>query len=217
MLELHHRENCPYCARVRAYLEDNHLRYVSVPVPKLGSERAATAELQGTTSTEVPVLVDGDKVIQGSGAIIEYLSRGVEQRSFGDPSYGLTRKLPIREFSEALDATRAALATEGFGVLTEIDVKATLKKKLDVDFRNYVILGACNPPLAHKALSGEPAVGLLLPCNVVVAQDPDGGIVASAIDPVSMFSVVDRPELKPVVQEVRTKLSRAMAAIGKAF
>ncbi len=216
MLELHQREGCPYCARVRRYLERHNLSYVSVPVPKLGSERASTSALPGTTSPEVPVLVDGETVVQGSDSIIEYLSRRIEGQPFADPTYGLTRRLPGAAYAATVEATKAALATEGFGVLTEIDVQATLRKKLDVDFPDYVILGACNPSLAHRALTAEPGIGLLLPCNVVVARDPDGASVVSAVDPVSMFSVVDNPELKPVAKDVRAKLARALATIQPA-
>lgn len=213
MLELHHRESCPYCARVRRYLEDHHLSYVSVPVPKLASERHATAGLAGTTSAEVPVLVDGETIVQGSDAILEYLQARTQEGSFGDPSYGLSRKFANVTFDAAMEATRQALATEGFGVLTEIDVQATLRKKLDVAFPRYVILGACNPPLAHQALTAERGLGLLLPCNVIVAEDPDGATVVSAIDPVTMFSVVEKPGLRPIAKEVQAKLKRVMAAI----
>jgi len=213
MLELHQREGCPYCARVRRYLERHGLSYVSVPVPKLGSERASTTALPGTTSPEVPVLVDGQTVVQGSDSIIEYLSRRVEGQPFADPTYGLTRRFPSADYTATVEATKAALAAEGFGVLTEIDVQATLRKKLDVDFPSYVILGACNPPLAHRALTAEPGLGLLIPCNVVVAQDPGGAVVVSAVDPVTMFSVVGNRDLKPIAKDVQSKLSRALAAI----
>ena len=134
--------------------------------------------------------------------------------SFGNPSYGLTRTISGMSYADAVGATKEALATEGFGVLTEIDVKATLKKKIDVDFQNYIILGACNPPLAHKALSFEAPIGLLLPCNVVVTEDADGNAVVSAINPASMFSVLDTDELEPVAAEVRGKLERALERIG---
>ena len=213
MIELHQREACPFCAKVRRALERQSIRYVAVPVPKLGSERRETSALPGATSSEVPVLVDGDKVIQGSDAILEYIERLQPAESYGDPGYGLTRRLSGAKYPEAVEAVKAALATEGFGVLTEIDVQATLKKKLDIDFRRYVILGACNPPLAHQALSAEPGLGLLLPCNVVVAEDPDGSVVVSAIDPIQMFKVVDNKALESVAKEVKTKLGRALAAV----
>jgi len=129
-------------------------------------------------------------------------------------SYGITRSLGKIDFNAALERVTEALKGEGFGVLTEIDVKATLKKKLDVEFRNYHILGACNPTLAHRALSGELLVGLLLPCNVVVLQEDDGQITVSAVRPRALFSVVQRPELDPVVDEVDRKLSRVLDSLG---
>ena len=132
---------------------------------------------------------------------------------FGDPKYALTRHLSDVSFDQAVARARAALADQGFGVLTEIDVKATFKKKLDVDWRNYLILGACNPPLAHQALQGEAGVGVLLPCNVVVAEDADGAIAVSAIDPQAMFSVVNTPGMEPIVDQVRTKLQSAIEAL----
>ncbi len=96
---------------------------------------------------------------------------------------------------------------------THLDVKATLKKKLDTEFRKYVILGACNPPLAHRALSTELEIGLLLPCNVIVYEE-DGGSVVSIVDPISMLGVVERPELQPVADEARARLERAIEALG---
>jgi uncharacterized protein (DUF302 family) len=110
---------------------------------------------------------------------------------------------------------KEALGAEGFGVLTEIDVRTTLKKKLDVDFRNYVILGACNPPLAHQALVAEPDIGLLLPCNVVVYED-DGDSVVLILDPLSMLNVVENPALEPVAEEAGARLKRVAAALRAA-
>jgi uncharacterized protein (DUF302 family)/glutaredoxin len=216
MLELHHREACPHCTKVRRYLERHAIRYISVPVAKLGSERSETRALPGTTSAEVPVLVDGDRVVQGSDAILAYLAEQRHAGSFADPEYGFTRRFPGGDYARVIEATKTALAGEGFGVLTEIDVKATMKKKLDVDFPDYIILGACNPKLAHRALTEEPGLGLLLPCNVVVAQDDDGSVVVSAVDPVQMFKVVRNATIEPVAEEVREKLSRAMAAVSPA-
>jgi uncharacterized protein (DUF302 family) len=107
--------------------------------------------------------------------------------------YGFEKQLGHVDFEEAVSAVTDALATEGFGVLTRIDVQATLKKKLDADFRPYVILGACNPVLARRSLEAEPQIGLLLPCNVVVQDSPGEGIVVSIADPKAMFTLVDNP------------------------
>lgn len=117
------------------------------------------------------------------------------------------------DFATAVERTIAALKVEGFGVLTEIDVKATLKTKLDVDFRPYLILGACNPPLAHRALTAAPEVGLLLPCNVTVAQLEDDHITISIIDPYAMLSFVDNSALEEVAAEAAEKLTRVAAAL----
>ena len=130
-----------------------------------------------------------------------------------NPSYGITKHLPDVEFEDAATRVTDALKAEGFGVLTEIDLKETLKKKLGVEFPRYRILGACNPPLAHRALTADPAVGLLLPCNVVVAERPEGGSVVSAIAPQAMFSVVDNPDLGPIVDEVAAKLGRVIEGL----
>jgi uncharacterized protein (DUF302 family) len=130
--------------------------------------------------------------------------------------YGISITLNL-PFDRALARTRDALAGEGFGILTEIDVTGTLRKKLDVEFRPYVILGACNPPLAHRALSAELDIGLLLPCNVIVyaADNPDRTVVA-ALDPVAALSLTDNDAVKPLAQEVRVKLQRALASLSSA-
>ena len=117
-------------------------------------------------------------------------------------------------YETAIEQVTVALQAEGFGVLTEIDVKATLKKKIDVDFRPYKILGACNPPLAYKALNAAPEVGLLLPCNVVVAQEENGRIWVSAINPELMMSVVDNPELEVVARDAKERLARVIASLS---
>jgi uncharacterized protein (DUF302 family) len=128
-------------------------------------------------------------------------------------SYGYEKRLGTKDFDEAVSQVTEALQKEGFGVLTEIDVKATLKKKLDVDFRRYKILGACNPTLAHKALGAEPQIGLLLPCNVVVQETDGGDVVASVIDPKAMFALVDKPELKAVANEADERLKRVVESL----
>lgn len=133
--------------------------------------------------------------------------------SLSSTRYSLTAKLHDVGFGDAVGLVKTALASEGFGVLTEIDVQATMKKKLDVETRPYLILGACNPPLAHQALQAEPVIGTLLPCNVVVASDDEGGVVVSAIDPVAMFEVVGRPDIEPLAREVRARLERVLGAL----
>ncbi len=118
------------------------------------------------------------------------------------------------DYESALVKTIDALKVEGYGVLTEIDVKDTLKKKLSVDFPPYKILGACNPPLAYRALTAAPTVGLLLPCNVTVRQLDDKTVEVALIDPLMMMSVIDNPALKPVAEEARAKLERVAQALG---
>ena len=126
--------------------------------------------------------------------------------------YGYQRNLGKVPFDKAIERATEALKTEGFGVLTTIDVKATMKAKLGIDRPAYTILGACNPTLAHKALTGEPEIGLLLPCNVVVAESANGSEVQIA-DPKEMFKIVDNRELAPLADEVGAKLLRVLERI----
>lgn len=125
---------------------------------------------------------------------------------------GLTTYLET-DYEDALERVVVALKAEGFGVLTEIDVKDTLKQKLDVDFRPYKILGACNPPLAHRALTVAPEVGLLLPCNVTVSQTDDGRIQVSIIDPLVMMNMVQHSALQTIAQEAHERLNRVIEAL----
>ena len=124
--------------------------------------------------------------------------------------YALRTRVDL-PYEAAIEKVTAALKEEGFGVLTEIDVQATFKKKLDADFRKYVILGACNPPLAHQALNTELEIGLLLPCNVVVYEDDSNkGSVISIVDPISMLGMVINPNLESVASEARSRLERVL-------
>lgn len=116
------------------------------------------------------------------------------------------------DFDTAVTAVREALAEQGFGVLTEIDVKATLKTKLDHDMEDYLILGACNPPLAHQALEADRSIGLLLPCNVVVRRDGDGTLV-QALDPGTMVTLTGLPALEPVAADATARLDAALASL----
>ncbi|MCZ2108440.1 MAG: DUF302 domain-containing protein [Dehalococcoidia bacterium] len=115
-------------------------------------------------------------------------------------------------YAQAVDQVRAALKDQGFGVLTEIDVKATLKAKLDADMAPYIILGACNPPLAHRAISTEPEVGMLLPCNVVVREE-NGTVYVEAMDPEAAMGIVQNPAVHEVAMEAKERLSKALAAL----
>jgi len=125
--------------------------------------------------------------------------------------YGFTRTLNNVSFEEAKERITAALKEEGFGVLTEIDVRKTLREKLDKDFRKYAILGACNPPIAFEALSADPGVGLLLPCNIVVTEDDSGNAVISVADPQAMVRIMEDPTpLVPMMAEARNRLQRAL-------
>lgn len=118
-------------------------------------------------------------------------------------------------FAEAVSAVTAALKEEGFGVLTEIDVKSTLKTKIGVDYKPYVILGACNPNLAYRGLQVEPELGLLLPCNVIVYDNGDSTSTVSIVDPIQMLGVVNNPELQPIAEEANTRLRRVLDHLAK--
>lgn len=129
--------------------------------------------------------------------------------------YGFGVDLPVA-YDQAIPLVVEALKAEGFGVLTEIDVKATMKKKLDVDVQPYVILGACNPKLAYQGLQAEPELGLLLPCNVIVYDSGDGSSRVSIVDPLQMLGVVENPALQPVADEANSRLRRVATALAKA-
>ncbi|MEO7713850.1 MAG: DUF302 domain-containing protein [Gemmatimonadaceae bacterium] len=129
--------------------------------------------------------------------------------------YGMSITVPL-PYEQAVDRARDALAAEGFGILAEMDIAATLRKKLDVEFRPYVILGACNPPLAHRALLAEPDIGLLLPCNVVVyAADDPGHSVVAAMDPVAALALTDNDGIGPIAEDVKGRLRRVLEAVER--
>ena len=129
-----------------------------------------------------------------------------------DTKFGFGKPVDLG-FDEAVDTVTEELGKEGFGVLTEIDVQATLKKKLGEDMRPYRILGACNPPLAHQDVTAVPEIGLLLPCNVLVREDDDGKVHVSFMDPGSVLGLVDNPDVEPLAEQVKEKLERVLAAL----
>ncbi|MEQ8520077.1 MAG: DUF302 domain-containing protein [Cytophagales bacterium] len=125
-------------------------------------------------------------------------------------AYYFNKTLPGKSFEEAIELVTSELKTAGFGVLTEIDVKETLKKKIDVDFKKYKILGACNPQFAHKALTSEDKIGVFLPCNVIVEENDNGEVEVSAVDPMASMQSVENDQLGIIASEVRESLKQVI-------
>ena len=152
-------------------------------------------------------------VVLGIVALATYLrsdrTSGKERRM----AYTINRTLETASFDDVVRRTREALSQEGFGVLTEIDVRATMKKKLDADVEDYMILGACNPRMAHEAMKLEPRVGAMLPCNVIVRRSGENSVEVSAIDPVASMAAIDNDRLKALAGQVRDMLGKAVKAL----
>lgn len=127
-------------------------------------------------------------------------------------NYHFSKTVPL-DFQAAVDKVTAELKARGFGILTQIDVRQTLKAKLDIDFRPYLILGACNPPFAYRALQAEDKIGTMLPCNVIVQQHADGRVEVSAVDPVASMAAIENPELGSIAAEVRSRLQAVVEAV----
>ncbi len=210
-MKLFQREACPSCTKIREWLGRHNMSYEIVNVAKLGNQRKQL--IDRGLPVAVPMLQDGEISIADSEKIIDYLEEKYGSNDFGDPIYGLTKNLGSQNFADTHSKVEAALNEVGFGVLTQIDVQATLKKKINVDYKPYLILGACNPRLAHEALLTEPGIGLLLPCNVVISQDSNGDIIVSAIDPMKMMVPIERGEMKAFAMEVRKLLVKAISSL----
>lgn len=213
-IKLYQREGCPFCQIVRKKLDLLHLPVLLIPVPPKSDERDELFDLSGQRS--VPVLVDQDQVITESKSILDYLDHqygGGKKEQMPSNDYGLRTELK-GDFDEIVEKTVLALKDQGFGVLTDINVQKTLKKKLDVEVPKQVILGACNPNFAHRALEAEEDLGLLLPCNVVVRENSDGKSLVTAVNPLKLLSVAGRDDLLPVAQTVKKKLSDAISNVS---
>jgi uncharacterized protein (DUF302 family) len=196
----HYSSEGKYLDRYEQELNDGHLLLTVV------ARNAETRE----KAREILQRRGGHRLTYFGNWVIESIPES-RPTVFDTHVYGFRREVKI-PFAEALERTRKALQTEGFGVLCEIGIKEKLKEKLGVDFRNYVILGACNPPLAHRALQEDLDIGLLLPCSVVVYEWNSGAVVA-AIDAKKMMSVAGNPRLEPTAETVNEKLRQAIGAI----
>ena len=215
VIKIYQLADCPYCQIVQRKLSFLGLSYLAIPVPKNKDDRKEVLEVSGQPS--VPVLVDGDQVVNDSQKILKYLDK-----KYGD---GKGEPLPANKIGMAIsmkgtlgevkEKVLEALKKEGFGVLTEIDVKATLKKKLDIDVEEHLILGACNPQMAHQAMEMEPDISLLLPCNVTIRHKTEGEYWVSAIHPVKMLSLVGRDDMVPLAGQVRDMLQKFLDVLAK--
>lgn len=213
-MTLYQREGCPYCQLVRKKLTLVNQPFLSVPVAANGADRKEVIDVSG--QNEVPVLVNGEDTIIGSEKILNYLDEKFGQGTTGHMpanTYGfnVTAEGSIEQVKER---TVEAIKKQGFGVLTEIDVKATLKKKMGVDVPQQLILGACNPGFAHKAMTEEAPISLLLPCNVTIRETGQDQFEVSVINPIRLLALVGREDLLPLASDVKTRLKNALSEVG---
>jgi len=209
-MTLYQREGCPYCQLVRKKLTLLEQPFLSVPVPANGTDRKELMELTG--QTEVPVLVNGDDTLIGSQSILSYLDNKFgESASDHMPANTYGFSVTVNgSLDQIKERVTEALKKQGFGVLTEINVHETLKKKIDVDVPRQLILGACNPGFAHRAMAEESAISLLLPCNVTIRETDQDVFEVSIINPVSLLAMVGREDLIDLAGEARAKLKNAL-------
>lgn len=206
-MKLYYQADCPYCQMVLRVL------HAGGTACKLLPDVAYREELE-RLGGQVPILVDGEHTIAGSKKIISHLrDRHHAPAQLDSNDYGI-RTVFDGSIEEAETAVTEALKEAGFGVLTRIDVAATLKKKIDLDRPPYVILGACNPKIASQALEMEPELGLLLPCNVIVYENDEGKTVISMIRPVKMLAFVGQPEMLPLAEQVWELLQKALNKVA---
>jgi len=213
-LTLYQLESCPFCALVRKKLDELKLPFRLVPVEKKGEDREDVISLSGQKA--VPVLKDGDKVITDSKKILSYLDQTYSDGNNANTKandYGL--HITMRgDFQSVRQKTIDAFKVEKFGLISEINVTHTMKEKLDLDIEPNSILGFCNPQFAHKGMTEEPDLGLLLPCNVVVREVSPEQYRVSAVSPVKLFSVVGRSDMIDMALEVKGKIQKALDSLA---
>jgi len=211
MIKLYQLADCPYCHLVRRKLDFLAIPYVTLPVEHQGSDRAELIKVTGQQA--VPALVDGDTVLSDSQKIIDYLDKKFGPKPLPAGNYGMFTEVS-GEAEAVYDKTVAALKDVGFGLLTEINVAATMKKKINEDMDPYMILGFCNPKFAFEGISNEPDLGMLLPCNVIIRQVAPGKFSVGAAHPMKMFMPVGRPEMVPLAETVTGLLKKALDSLA---
>ncbi len=208
-IKLYFLHDCPYCLVLIKKLHELNLTFQMIPV---GKDRSEIEKISGQNA--LPVLLDDGNVLFDTKRIISYLDHkyGNGESKIISNNYGFEKNYN-GTVDQAETAITAALKEVGFGILTHIDVQATLKNKINFDRKPYRILGACNPKLVSTALESEENLGLLLPCNVIVYENSKGEVIVSAIRPAKMFSVVNRADMLDMAQEVAVLLKQAIDSI----